>query len=201
MNSETVLYINTVVTVAIFIANIAKYFLDKRDKEKQRIEDEKNLRLDRRYKYMPNFSLYPQYSGADLDIVKGKRSIKNTIMLKNITGEEATDIRLEAYDDLNNVYFKTDEGDGNSYNILDSNPYHFCILGTSIIFSFSKDVTGKELSEIKGVVHFKLTFRDKLGNLYRQEFKVGYEYKERDFVFTDEWSSGRPELIEENLNI
>lgn len=203
MNSETVLCINTGVTVAIFIGNIVKYFLDKNDKKKQRQEDDRNLRLDRRYKYMPNFSLYhqPGYSGVELDIVNGKQSIITTILLKNITGEEATDIRLEAYDDLNNVYFKTDEGDGNSYNIFDSNPYHFCIPGTSIIFSFSKDVTGKEFSEIKGVVYFKLTFRDKLGNLYRQEFKVGYEYKERDFVFTDEWSSGRPELIEENLNI
>lgn len=41
MNSEKVLNINTVLTVAIFIANIAKYFLDKHDKKKQRIEDEK----------------------------------------------------------------------------------------------------------------------------------------------------------------
>lgn len=203
MNSEKVLNINTVLTVAIFIANIAKYFLDKHDKKKQRIEDEKNLRLDRRYKYMPNFSLYHRtgYSGVDLDIVNGNHNIINTIMLKNITSEEATDLRLEAYDELQNIYFKSDESDGNSYYILKSNPYHFCVPGGSIIFSFAKDVIDEELSEIKGVVYFKLRFRDKLGNLYRQEFKVGYEYKNREFVFTDEWSSGCPELIEENLKI
>lgn len=201
MNSETVLWINTGITVALFLANIVKYFLDKHDKRKQRIEDDRNLRLDRRYKYMPNFSLYPQYSGADIDKVNGRRSIINTITLNNITSVEATDVRLEAYDDLNNVYFKFDESDDNDYYILKNNPYYFCIPGTSIIFSFAKDVTGKELSEIKGVVYFTLRFRDKLGNLYRQEFKLGYEYRDREFVFTDECSSGRPELIEENLNI
>ena len=166
------------------------------------IKDISELILGRNNKQVPSFSLHNNYSEVFVDYDDdNKKILVAKILLTNLSKATATDFKLEVYDKPKKKFFKFRRKEPNKHLILDNLDYNFCLSACSMNIYVYTDITGIDLSGIKDYFYFKLTFRNEKGDIYSQEFKVGYEYKTNHFVFTDDCRVGPPRLVKRNLRI
>ncbi len=153
-------------------------------------------------KQIPSFSLHNNYSEFFVECDDyNKKLLVVKILLTNLTKSTATDFKLEVYDKPRRKFFKFRRKEPNRHLIYDNLDYNFCLSGCSMYIYVYTDITEIDLSGIKDYFYFKLTFRNEKGDIYSQEFKVGYEHRTNHFVFTDDCSVGPVRLVKRNLRI
>ncbi len=165
-------------------------------RQRERKIDEIFMQLNSRSDLIPYFHLILDDSKIEKITISGSEYIKLVIELMNIGKESATNIMLSPMGKGLESYFETLYEKENSYFIHDYLSRYFALPKDSVIFSIVKAIPKDNDGKIANFIKFKIRFRDLIGNLYEQEFKLGYDnWIVNGFNLNN--SSSVPYLIEE----
>lgn len=165
-------------------------------RQRERKIDEIFMQLNSRSDLIPYFHLILDDSKIEKITISGSEYIKLVIELMNIGKESATNIMLSPMGKGLENYFETLYEKENSYFIHDYLSRYFALPKDSVIFSIVKAIPKDNDGKIANFIKFKIRFRDLIGNLYEQEFKLGYDnWIVNGFNLNN--SSSVPYLIEE----
>lgn len=165
-------------------------------RQRERKIDEIFMQLNSRSGLIPYFHLILDDSKIEKITISGSEYIKLVIELMNIGKESATNIMLSPMGKGLENYFETLYEKENSYFIHDYLSRYFALPKDSVIFSIVKAIPKDNDGKIANFIKFKIRFRDLIGNLYEQEFKLGYDnWIVNGFNLNN--SSSVPYLIEE----
>lgn len=165
-------------------------------RQRERKIDEIFMQLISRSDLIPYFHLILDDSKIEKITISGSEYIKLVIELMNIGKESATNIMLSPMGKGLENYFETLYEKENSYFIHDYLSRYFALPKDSVIFSIVKAIPKDNDGKIANFIKFKIRFRDLIGNLYEQEFKLGYDnWIVNGFNLNN--SSSVPYLIEE----